>query len=88
MGHVQPKSAKHLCCEAGACIHDKRPQLLTASNAANVQAIIIALLYMLSDSGVGDIVVVALLHGSVGIVDCDPLQYRTKPSLHMPLSCV
>lgn len=50
--------AVSLCCEACSCIHDQGPQLLAACYAANVQTIIVALLYMLVHTGVGYVVMV------------------------------
>ena len=52
--------AVRLCCEASACIHDESPQLLAASYTADVQTIIIALLYVLVYTGVGYVVVVPI----------------------------
>ena len=63
----------HLLLEAGACIHDEAPQLVATGHRRDVQAIHVALFDMLLHPGVGNIVVVPLLHGSMSIVHGDPL---------------
>jgi hypothetical protein len=47
---------------------------MTAGDRGDVQAVIIALLHMLVHACVGYVVVVALLHGPVRVVDGDPLR--------------
>ena len=66
----------HLCGEASAGVHDERPELMAAGHGGDVQAVVVALLHVLVHARVGDVVVVALLHGAVRIVDGDPLRRR------------
>ena len=48
----------HLRGEAGARIHDQRPQLLAARHTADVQPVVVALLYVLLHARVGHVVMV------------------------------
>lgn len=72
----------HLCSKACASVHDESPELSAAGHTADVQAIIIALLYMLLNAGVCHIVVISLLHRPMCIVHSDPLRcWEAKPDL-------
>jgi len=68
--------------EASAGVHDEGPELMAAGHRGDVQAIIIALLNMLVYTCIGHVVVVALLHRPVRIVDGNPLRCRqAQPDL-------
>eukprot|EP00955_Chlamydomonas_euryale_P100249 365271-Chlamydomonas_euryale.AAC.8 len=72
----------HLCAEASASVHDECPKLLAARDARDVQPVLVALLHVLLHTGVGHIVVVALLHRPVRVVHSDPLRRRqAQPDL-------
>ncbi len=72
----------YLCGEAGASVHDEGPELMAAGHRGDVQAVVVALLDVLVHSRVGHVVVVALLHGPVRVVDGDPLRRRqAQPDL-------
>lgn len=73
--------------EARASVHNESPQLLAASHRGDVQAIVVAFLDMLIDTCVCHIVVVPLLHGSVSIVDRDPLSGR-QTQTYLLLRCL
>lgn len=66
----------YLRSEAGAGVHDERPEVMAAGNRGDVEAVIIALLYMLVHARVGHVVVVALLHRPVRVVHGNPLCRR------------
>ncbi len=70
--------------KAGASVHDEGPELVAAGNRGDVQAIIVALLHMLVHARIGHIVMVALLHRPVCIVDRNPLRRRQpQPDLFL-----
>ncbi len=55
---------------------------MAAGHRGDVQAVVVALLDVLVHTRVGHVVVVALLHGPVRIVDGDPLRRRqAQPDL-------
>ena len=68
--------------EAGAGVHNERPELVAAGDGGDVEAIVVALVHVLVHARVGHVVVVALLHGPVRVVHCDPLRrWQPQPDL-------
>mmetsp|Transcript_23442 Transcript_23442/g.73476 ORF Transcript_23442/g.73476 Transcript_23442/m.73476 type:complete len:486 (+) Transcript_23442:112-1569(+) len=63
----------HLVREPCARVHHEGPQLVHARHGAHEQVVVVALLHVLGDALGRHVVVVALLHRRMGVVDRDPL---------------
>ena len=66
----------HLVSKARPGIHDQGPEFSAASHTTDEQSIFVTALYVLFNTSVGHIVMVALLHWPMSVVHSNPLRRR------------